>query len=142
MSRGARRNLLLLLLAGAAGLSLWLGRSGSPEALAPSPAAIQGPALRLVVLNGTAEPNLARDMATGLGLTGCLAERIANAPHPNFERTLLVDRRLDGRVERLAARLGGLPVLKEADLEAGEDAVLILGADHRRLRPALGLPGF
>ncbi len=139
MRRGTR-NLLLVLAAAACGVSLWLGRPAG-RGPAPSGEAPDGPALHLVVLNGTGEPNLARDAALALGLAGCVTERMGNAPHDRFRRTLLVDRRLDGAAERLARRLGGVPVLREVDPAASEDAVLVLGADHAQALSGLAGAG-
>ena len=69
-----------------------------------------------------------------LPLLGCVVERVGNAPHNDHARSLLVNRRLDSKTAAaLAGRLGGLPVLREADSRTTEDAVLVLGQDHEHL---------
>ena len=90
--------------------------------------------IHLVVLNGTSEFGLARGVGLLLGRVGCVAERVGNAPHRNFVRTFLVNRRLsDRQAADLARRLGGIRVIREWDGRGGEDAILILGADCAHL---------
>jgi hypothetical protein len=72
--------------------------------------------IHLRVLNGTPNGGLARDFSLLLGRAGCVAESVDNAPHDRFDRSLLINRRLDdGQARDLARRLGGLPILKEWD---------------------------
>jgi hypothetical protein len=53
-------------------------------------------------------------------------------------RSLLVNRRLsDRQADELARRLGGIRVIREWDGRVGEDAVLVLGADHELLKSSL-----
>jgi len=95
--------------------------------------------VHLVVLNGTSELGLAREVSLLLGRAGCVAESVGNAPHRDFARSLLVNRRLSDRhAGDLARRLGGIRVIREWDGRAGEDAVLVLGADFPRLTAVLG----
>lgn len=151
------RNLLLLLLVVVCALSLWLGRgSRGPEAPASATSVSVGdpdpwvavrednrreasaPAMHLAVLNGTLENGLAREIGLALNLVGCVTERVGNAPHQQFARCVLVNRRLSRQVARkLATRLGEVPVIEERDLRTTEDAVLVLGADHGRITRAL-----
>lgn len=132
--------------------SLWYGLSTDDdrESLsnrASAPAAAESragnpptPQVLLSVLNGTDIPRLAGDVGMLVGRAGCLAGRIENAPHDRFGRSLLINRRLpDSRARELAAALGGLPVIREADLRAGEDAVLVLGEDYLKVCRTLGL---
>lgn len=89
--------------------------------------------IHLVVLNGTREPGLAREVSLLLGRAGCVAERVGNAPHRDFARSFLVNRRLsDRQASDLARRLGGIRLIREWDGREGEDAVLVLGADWKR----------
>jgi hypothetical protein len=151
-------NLLLLTLLAVCLLSLWLGRSGRDSAerddvgeTLPVPAAATravapadsppSPPVHLAVLNGTSEAGLARDIGLAVALCGCVAERVGNAPRADLPHSLLVNRRLPAAVAaRLAARLGGLPVIEERDLRTSEDAVLVLGGDYARVNRALALP--
>ncbi len=88
-------------------------------------------AIHIVVLNGTGVAGLARDVSLQLAMSGCVVEAVGNAPHQRFERTLLINRRLDRRrAAALAERLGQVPVLREWDARSTEDAVIVLGADH------------
>jgi hypothetical protein len=95
----------------------------------------------LVILNGTAEPGLARDVSLALAAFGYVTDRIGNAPHPNYDHSLLINRRLSGpQTETLAQLLGHLDHFEENDSRTSEDAVLVLGADWWRVFRALGLP--
>jgi hypothetical protein len=142
-----RLNTWLLLLVVVCALSVWFGKdlvqkipSGSagadlvaartPEYDLPEE---ETPA-HLVVLNGTTKPGLAREVGLLLGRAGCVAERVGNAPRRNFSHSLLINRRLtENRAQDLARRLGGIRVIREWDGRRGEDAVLVLGADHEKL---------
>ena len=96
------------------------------------------PLVHLKVLNGTDVPGLARDFSLLLGRTGCVAESVGNAPHGRYERTMLVNRRLEPARSRALARLfGDVVLVEEWDDRAGEDAVLVLGADHSRVASRL-----
>lgn len=98
----------------------------------------QTPLVHLKVLNGTGVPGLARDFSLLLGRTGCVAESVGNAPHDRFERTMLVNRRLEpARARDLAREFGDVVLVQEWDDRAGEDAVLVLGADHSRVASRL-----
>jgi hypothetical protein len=132
------------------GVSLWLGRRPTPAA---NVAANAGPArtdaafwadtpgrepVHLVVLNGSGVGGLAREVSLELAVAGCVVERVANAPHDHFARTLLINRTLAGEHARiLATLLGGVPVLREWNGRGAEDAVLVLGIDHAEVRAAL-----
>jgi len=96
------------------------------------------PLVHLRVLNGTPQGGLARDFCLLLGRAGCVAESVDNAPHDRFEESLLVNRRLgEDEAKKLARRLGDIPVLREWDDRTSEDAVLVLGLDHSRVRGGL-----
>lgn len=146
--RVLRGGLLLLVLVCIASVGVWIVHGDGPpppgvEVAAPvaeAPAArdARDRVIHLRVLNGTPEAGLASDVSLRLDRAGCVADRVANAPHDRFARTLLVNRRLDDdRAAALAARLGDLPLLREWDDRAAEDAVLVLGADHARVAAAL-----
>jgi len=94
--------------------------------------------VHLVVLNGSGIGGLAREVSLELAVAGCVVERVANAPHDHFARTLLINRTLAGKHARaVAALLGGVPVLREWNGRGTEDAVLVLGGDHAEIRTAL-----
>ena len=94
--------------------------------------------MHLRVLNGTGEAGLARDLSRDLAAAGLVIGGLGNADGEPVPATLLVNRRLDDAVaRRLAARLGGLPVVREWDGRCSEDAVLVLGLDWSRVRGAL-----
>lgn len=149
-----RRNLWLLVLAAIFLASWFFGRGTSedgPETttIAPAeevvtaapdwtePAAEEEP-VHLRILNGTPQSGLARDFSLLLGRAGCVAETVDNASHDRYAESLLVDRRLgDGKARALARKFGGIPVVREWDDRASEDAVLILGADHESLKQRL-----
>ncbi len=132
-------NVVLVLCVLAAGASLWVASGRSlPQPARRSPAApatlplptLDRPA-RLAILNGTRIDGLANTFGLSVPQIGCVAERVGNAPHRNFARTLLVNRKLDdATASAIAQRLGGLPVLKETDVRTTEDAVLVLGGDY------------
>jgi hypothetical protein len=146
-----RLNFWLLILTGVCALSLWFGKDlmlkgggGSaekgplPEEPVDFSLAAEEMSIHLMVLNGTAEPGLAHQISLLLGRAGCVAENVGNAPRRDFEHSLLVNRRLtDQRASDLARRLGGIRVIREWDSRAGEDAVLVLGADHDQLKTNL-----
>lgn len=145
------RNLLLFVLLAVCAASFWLARQPAAERVLPASA--QGPAsaaaalerpersVHLMVLNGTREPGLARRLSRDLAQLGCVVVAIGDAPHDSFASSLLVNRRLEPAQARwLAAALAGLPVVKEWDPRAREDAVLVLGADHQRLLRGLSWP--
>jgi len=141
-------NLWLLVVAAVCALSFWFGRdliqpaSRQDNAVIlpalPTAAPPADESVHLMVLNGTPEAGLARDIGLLLGRTGCVVERVGNAPHDHFVRTILVNRLLSvERAAALAAELGGLPVLREFDRRSAVDAVLVLGRDADRLREQL-----
>ena len=133
---------LLVLAVIAAAVSIWVGRgrplpawTGRVVRSAPAADATPLPSLdrpaRLAILNGTGVTGLANTFALAVPQVGCVAERVGNAPHRHFERTLLVNRRLAGEtVAAIGARLG-VTVLQERDDATTEDAVLVVGADYR-----------
>jgi hypothetical protein len=153
-------NILLAVMVAAGILSLWWGRRESPrppvdpgrsgsaalalplqkEPLAGSRQGEQPAPIHLAVLNGTTQPRLAQQVGLGVALVGCVTERVGNAPHDRFARTLLINRRLSAaRARELAERLGGLEIILEREPRATEDAVLVLGADCARVLGSLGL---
>ena len=142
MSR-LRNGLLVVLLLICAG-SFWLARERSAPVTAPGLAAAgadHGPvsalaagSVHLTVLNGTAQPGLARRFARELPAFGCVVVAVADAPHDSFAVTLLINRRLPAAAARqLALSLADVPVVKEWDFRSEDDAVLVLGADHARI---------
>lgn len=143
----AARNLILLLVVLVCAGSFWLARRGDPAAVPspPTPAvATDGdeigdwPTVSVAVLNGTGEAGLARRASRLLPPIGAVVTSVADAPHDTFSASLLVNRRLDpGRIRALAAALGGIRVISEWDSRCDEDAVLVLGRDHRRVLAAL-----
>jgi hypothetical protein len=160
MRRTANYLLIVLLLVGA--VSLWLKWADKPrqdevarpadvllerDDITPVPfappdsVAADGTApVHLVVLNGTAQPRLAQQVGLAVTLVGCVTERIGNAPHTHFEKSLLINRRLPVKAAaQLAARLGGVTVIDEKDSRTTEDALLVLGADFDRVCRSLGL---
>jgi hypothetical protein len=145
--------LLLLVLVCIGSVGVWVvhgdgavsGLVGAPEARRAATPETAGEAtsdvVHLLVLNGTAVKNLAGDFSQLVGRAGCVANRVDNAPHDHYARSLLINRRLDDeRAQAVAARLGGPRVIREHDGAAVEDAVLVLGADHDRLREVLRAP--
>lgn len=146
-----RLNVWLLVLVMICGVSFWFGKdlvfpSGSSDREVTPPAPVadkyelpdEETAIHLVVLNGTDQTGLARDVSLLLGRAGCVAENVGNASHLGYEESFLVNRRLsDGRAEDLASLLGGVRVLREMDGRGTEDAVLVVGQDWRRLTSAL-----
>lgn len=101
------------------------------EQVSDSTDASPEPVVHLLVLNGTDQPNLAGHFSLLLDRVGCVAHRVDNAPHTHFATTLLINRRLsEERILRLAADMGGVQIIREADPSADEDAVLVLGLDH------------
>jgi hypothetical protein len=119
----------------------------APQAATPAVAAAPGPvdvaagSVHLAVLNGTRQSGLARRLSRGLPAFGCVVVALGDAPHDTFTTTLLVNRRLDeSTARRLAAALGGIPVVVEWDPRCDEDAVLVLGADAPRLFGAASEP--
>ncbi len=158
----SRVNILLLVVVCVCAASLWhasardrrgtggLGGEPADEKLAkvvppaeglPAPWLGEGgDYIHLVILNGTETPGLAQDISLALNLFGCVTQRLGNAPHTAFERTLLVNRRLtDAQAAELAGRLGGVAWVTEKDSRTHEDALLVLGADYRRIQEALGI---
>ncbi len=143
-------NLWLLLIVTVCALSLWFGRGlilpdgGSPATVALPAPKLSAPEdeiiepVHLLVLNGTDEGGLAREFGLLLSQAGCVTEKVGNAPHGHYGRSFLVNRRLSAsRAARLAADLGGLPILREFDGRSAADAVLVLGQDADNLRKHL-----
>ncbi len=143
-------NLWLLVIVAVCALSFWFGKDlllNAPRSR-PSdetktsggempPLEITEP-VHLLVLNGTEEGGLAREFGLLLGSSGCVVEKVGNAPHGQYAKSFLVNRNLpQARIDRLAAELGGMPVLREFDGRSAADAVLVLGRDHDRIRTKL-----
>lgn len=92
------------------------------------------PSLRVEVLNGCGENQLASSAAAGLRSLGLDVVYVGDADRHDFEETLLVDRAgKAGLTRRLAAELGGVRVVLERVDEPRADVTLILGADYGRL---------
>ncbi len=146
-----RLNIWLLIVVAVCALSLWFGkdlvRTGVGGSVAGPPAkgsetdftqASTEKPIHLVVLNGTGESGLAREVSLLLGRAGCVTERIGNVPDRELARSFLVNRRLTMRkAADLAHRLGGIRVIREWDSREGEDVVLVLGADCPDLTSSL-----
>ncbi|HPF71769.1 MAG TPA: LytR C-terminal domain-containing protein, partial [Candidatus Krumholzibacteria bacterium] len=112
------------------------GATAEPAATIPVPDA----PVHLRVLNGSGATGLARDLGRSLAAAGLVVGGVGNADGA-VPASLLVNRRLDqAAAARLAARLGGLPVVREWDGRCSEDAVLVLGEDWTRVREALAGP--
>jgi hypothetical protein len=142
-------NLWLMAIVACCALSFWFGQGGDDD----SPRRQQLPAestagsfrgdpnqesIHLRILNGTEKSGLAGEFGLLVGRLGCVVEGVGNAPLPDLPRTLLVNRRLPWqRAEKMARRLGDLPLVQEWDPRCTEDLVLVLGADHDALRQAL-----
>ncbi len=132
-----KRNLWLLAAVVLCAVSLWAGIRGRGDAGTSAPPPVD-PAVHLLVLNGTSEAGLARDLSRDLAGAGLVVGGVGNTEGEPAAATVLVNRRLDDAVaRRLAARLGGLPVVREWDGRCSEDAVLVLGSDWVRVREAL-----
>ncbi|MDX2474124.1 MAG: LytR C-terminal domain-containing protein [Candidatus Krumholzibacteria bacterium] len=152
-------NLWLLVIVVVCALSFWFGkdlvlnepRSGPSDEVSDEvttndgrkpPLEITEP-VHLLVLNGTEEGGLAREFGLLLGSSGCVVEKVGNAPHSQYAQSFLVNRSLpQARIDRLAADLGGMPILREFDGRSAADAVLVLGRDHDRIRTKLQQRGF
>jgi hypothetical protein len=150
------RNPLLLLVLIVCAVSWWLygrqdGATVAEQAREPArraPTAVDAPTgplprnVHLVVMNGTGEAGLARRAGRSLPPLGCVVVGLADAPHDTFTTSLLVNRRLDDAdARRLAAALGGVPVVWEWDARCAEDAVLVLGHDSDRVLAAVAAAG-
>lgn len=125
----------------ALGVGIWAAGDRWPSPGAPGPDA--GPwTPHVLVLNGAGRSGLAREISLLLGPAGIVAAGVGNAPDAYGAESVLVNRRLaDEEAARLAVRLGGLPVLREWDGRAAEDAVLVLGSDWELVRDALAGAG-
>jgi LytR cell envelope-related transcriptional attenuator len=92
------------------------------------------PSLRIEVLNGCGVDGLASRVALELEALGQEVTRVGDAPDQNHEHSLLVDRRARPMLtERLAERIGPIPVLYERLDDATVDATLVLGRDAPQL---------
>lgn len=148
-----RLNTWLIVLVAVCALSFWFGkdlvRQATPDsqkkpvsAASYSLPAAESPS-HLIVLNGTGEAGLAREVSLLLGRVGCVAESVGNAPGRDYAATYLVNRRLPERkASDLARRLGGIRVIQEWDARGSEDAVLVLGLDwSEKAADLAGSPG-
>lgn len=139
-------NVVLVLCVLAAGASLWYAKGkplpsalhrqeAAPEVL-PLPT-LDNPA-HLAILNGTEVDGLANTFGLELTAIGCVPQRVGNAPHRHYEKSILINRKLDDAVAAaIAHRLGGLTVQTEVDDRATEDAVLVVGADYQAVLTSL-----
>jgi hypothetical protein len=75
---------------------------------------------------------LARRFSRQLPDLGCVVVATADAPHDTFSHSLIVNRRLsDALAAALADRVGIERIVREWDDRCREDAVIVLGHDHR-----------
>lgn len=122
-------------------VSLWSAMGGPAlfqrQAAVPPLSPAEAFSLHLRVVNGVGVPGLARDFGLLLARDGCVVEGLGNA-EGDWSESVLVNRRLaDSQAEALAARLGGVALIHQWDARCREDALLILGQDHPRIRAAL-----
>jgi hypothetical protein len=93
------------------------------------------PALRVEVLNGCGENQLASRAAAALRGLGLDVVSVGDADREDYPRTILVDRAgKPALTRRLAAALGPVLVVLERVDDPVADVTLILGRDHRQLR--------
>jgi len=134
----ARANIWLLVAVALCAISLWAGWRPDTDKAEETVLDSGAGTVHLLVLNGTGRPGLAREISLLLGPAECVVEGVGNAPGEDWPNCLLVNRRLaPARARGLAARLGGINVVREWDDRAPEDAVLVLGADWAAVRGAL-----
>lgn len=120
----ARRLLILALAVGALSAGWALLEDEIEPPVAP---------LRIEVLNGCGEPQLAARVARRLRQLGQDVRDERNAPRGDHERSVLIDRRGRPQVtRRLARALGGIPVVLERREDSTVDVSLLLGQDYGR----------
>jgi len=92
------------------------------------------PALRVEVLNGCGENQLASKAAAALRGLGLDVVNVGDADRDDYAQSLLVDRAgKPALTRRLAAALGPVLVVLERVDEPTADVTLILGRDHDEL---------
>jgi len=90
------------------------------------------------VLNGTGEPDLARNVTDFLRDRNLDVVSVGNADASNYAETLVLLRRGDPAVARMVARRLGLGVpLEQRDASLLVDVTVILGKDLLEKRPEL-----
>jgi hypothetical protein len=98
------------------------------------PRTVPVPAMRVEVLNGCGENQLASRVATALRSWGLDVVAVGDASRHDHVESLLVDRAgKPALTRRLAEELGDVQVVLERLEEPRADATLILGADYRRM---------
>jgi hypothetical protein len=85
------------------------------------------------ILNGVGESGIAHEAKRSLLQMGIDVIAVGNAPHFDYEESVLVATRRGADVERLGEILGCRNVVVQIREGAIEDASLILGADYRSL---------
>ncbi len=117
--------------------------SPTPMATPNSAAPPRAPAVSLIgvriqVLNGCGVKGLARRISPALRAWGLDVRETKNAPHPDFERSSVIDRRGDMDVARALADSLGIDksrVTSEFNPNLSDiDVSLIVGKDYKRLK--------
>ncbi|MCP4291804.1 MAG: LytR C-terminal domain-containing protein [bacterium] len=97
--------------------------------------------VHLRILNGTGENGLARQFSLLVAPRGCVVEGVGNANGSaagSWPESMLICRRLDlEKAEILAKEFGSIPIIRQWDERMTEDAVLVLGQDHAKIKAAL-----
>jgi hypothetical protein len=88
---------------------------------------------RIEILNGTGKKGLASSAAMGLREKGIDVFRVENAPHYDYEESILIARREVKGLGKLAKRLGCRNVIEQLKADSMVDATLIIGADYGKL---------
>lgn len=108
------------------------------SAAAPEPPAVSLNGIRVQVLNGCGVKGLARRISPALRAWGLDVRETKNAPHPDYERSSVIDRRGDLNVARLLADSLGIDksrVSSEINPNLPDiDVSLIVGKDYKRLK--------
>lgn len=85
------------------------------------------------ILNGVGASGIAHEAKRALLQRGIDVIAVGNAPHFDFQESVLIARKPGADVARLGEVLGCRNVVVQVKEDAIEDASLILGADYRRL---------
>lgn len=85
------------------------------------------------ILNGVGESGIAHEARRALLRRGIDVIAVGNAPHFDYDESILIARKPNADVARLGEVLGCRNVVVQIKEDAIEDASLILGADYRKL---------